>query len=86
MMRNIPLYITGGGRIADGEINSYADKVKPIPVDGQLGYPVQYIPKKMVLSKEIGKTVYDVTADFDTDGKQSLLQQFMQLILEQPHI
>ena len=80
-MENLSFYICGGGKIADNEINSYADKIKPIEVDGQYGYPVQYVPKKMFLSKEIGKAVYDITADFDIEGKQSLLQQFKQLIL-----
>lgn len=37
--------------------------------------------KKITMSKEIGNTVYDVTADFDTEGKQSLFQQFKELIL-----
>lgn len=55
-MEKLSFYICGGGKIADNEINSYADKIKPIEVDGQYGYPVQYVPKKMFLSKEIGKT------------------------------
>lgn len=80
-MKEISFCISGGGRIADNEINHFADKVKPIEVDGQYGYPVQCVPSKVSLSKKIGQTVYDITADFDIEGKQSLLQQFKQLIL-----
>ena len=43
--------------------------------------PVMAIPKKIRLSKKIGKTVYDITADFDLKGKETILQQFKDLIL-----
>lgn len=43
--------------------------------------PVIPIPQKICLSKKISKTVYDVTANFDMDGKKSILQQFKDLIL-----
>ena len=43
--------------------------------------PVQNIPKQINVSRKIGRTVYDVTANFDIESKRSVLQQFMQLIL-----
>ncbi len=43
--------------------------------------PVQNIPKQINISRKIGRTVYDVTANFDIESKRSVLQQFMQLIL-----
>lgn len=43
--------------------------------------PVVAIPKVISLSKKIGKTVYDVTANFNLDGKETILQQFKKLIL-----
>ena len=39
------------------------------------------IPKKICVSNKIGKTVYDVTAHFSLDGKETILQQFKNLIL-----
>lgn len=41
----------------------------------------QNIPKQINISRKIGRTVYDVTANFDIESKRSVLQQFMQLIL-----
>ena len=43
--------------------------------------PVQIIPKQINISRKIGRTVYDVTANFDIESNRSVLQQFMQLIL-----
>ena len=43
--------------------------------------PVIPIPQKICLSKKIGGTVYDVTAHFDIEGKETILQQFKDLIL-----
>ncbi len=43
--------------------------------------PIMPIPQKVCLSKKIGSTVYDVTANFDLDGKETILQQFKDLIL-----
>ena len=43
--------------------------------------PVHDIPKQINISKKIGRTVYDITANFDIESKRSVLQQFMQLIL-----
>ena len=43
--------------------------------------PVQNIPQQINISRKIGRTVYDITANFDIESKRSVLQQFMQLIL-----
>ena len=43
--------------------------------------PIMPIPQKVCLSKKIGSTVYDVTANFNLDGKETILQQFKDLIL-----
>ena len=43
--------------------------------------PVQNIPKQINISRKIGRTVYDITANFDIESKRSVLQQFKQLIL-----
>ena len=42
---------------------------------------VQNIPQQINISRKIGRTVYDITANFDIESKRSVLQQFMQLIL-----
>ncbi len=43
--------------------------------------PIISIPQKIFLSKKIGKTVYDITANFNIEGKESILQQFKNLII-----
>ena len=43
--------------------------------------PIMPIPKKIFVSNKIGKTVYDVTANFSLEGKETILQQFKTLIL-----
>lgn len=75
------LFVYGGGKIKDDLSIDLSECIKPIPSDEGIGYPVCTVPKKINVSKIIGKTVYDVTTDFDTEGKQSLFQQFKTLIL-----
>lgn len=43
--------------------------------------PVQLAPQKFIASVHSGKTVYDVSASFNTEGKQTLLRQFKNIIL-----
>ena len=43
--------------------------------------PIQNIPKQINISRKIGRTIYDVTANFDIESNRSILQQFKQLIL-----
>lgn len=75
------LFVYGGGQIKDDLPIELSEYIKPVCSDEGVGYSVYTVPKKITVSKEIGKTVYDVTADFDTEGKQSLFQQFKTLIL-----
>lgn len=77
----LPLFVSGGGKLSDNDLNNIADKVSPIEINGNIGYPVQFVPTRISFQKKLSRAVYDVTADFDTEGKQSLLQQFKQLIL-----
>ena len=75
------LAIKGMGRVDDSrpiDLQEYAitnDQKATAPV------PVASIPRRISLSKKIGKTVYDVTANFNLDGKETILQQFKKLIL-----
>lgn len=75
------LFVYGGGKIKDDCPIDLSEYVKPADPDSNGGYTVCSVPKKITVSKEIGKTVYDVTANFDTEGKQSLFQQFKMFIL-----
>ncbi len=75
------LFVYGGGRIKENVPIDLSEYVRPVDADEGTGYSVCTVPKKITVSKEIGNTVYDVTADFDTEGKQSLFQQFKKLIL-----
>ena len=43
--------------------------------------PSRPIPQKNGVSNKIGRTVYDVTANFSLEGKETILQQFKTLIL-----
>ena len=43
--------------------------------------PVTTVPKKICFSKKVGGTIYDVTANFNIEGKETILQQFKALIL-----
>ena len=43
--------------------------------------PLTTVPKKICFSKKIAGTIYDVTANFDLEGKETILQQFKALIL-----
>jgi len=78
---NLPIFVSGGGKLSDNDLSNIADKVAPIEIDGNIGYPVQFVPTKISFQKKLSRAVYDVTADFDIEGKQSLLQQFKQMIL-----
>lgn len=44
--------------------------------------PYFRLPENEGFSMRIGGTVYEITTHFDTEGKESVLQQFRDLILE----
>lgn len=76
------LAIKGMGRVNDSVpidlqeyvfANSQETTTTPIPIVS--------VPRRISMSKKIGKTVYDVTANFNLDGKETILQQFKKLIL-----
>ena len=76
------LGMKGTGRVDDTrpiDLQEYAlpksKDLKDIPI------PVTTVPKKICFSKKIGGTIYDVTANFDMEGKETILQQFKALIL-----
>ena len=76
------LVMRGMGRVDDTrpiDLQEYAlpksKDIKETPI------PVTTVPKKICFSKKIGGTIYDVTANFDIEGKETILQQFKALIL-----
>ena len=76
------LVMRGMGRVDDTrpiDLQEYAlprsKDIKDTPI------PVTTVPKKIFFSKKIGGTIYDVTANFDIEGKETILQQFKALIL-----
>ena len=76
------LVMKGMGRVDDTrpiDLREYAipksKDIKETPI------PVTTVPKKICFSKKIGGTIYDVTANFDIEGKETILQQFKALIL-----
>ena len=75
-------YISGTGRIDDTKPINLSEEVKPdIVIDGQPGYKADGALYQVKFSKEYGNTVYDVLADFSTEGKETVLNQFQRLIL-----
>ena len=76
------LVMKGMGRVDDTrpiDLQEYAlpksKDLKDTPI------PVTTVPKNICFSKKIGGTIYDVTANFDVEGKETILQQFKALIL-----
>jgi len=76
------LFVEGTGRIEDTESINLTESVKPdLVIDSNPAYTVINFPKRIKFSKEYGNTVYDVVADFSTEGKDTILKQFQKLIL-----
>lgn len=81
-LKNCNLFVEGTGRIEDTESIDLTESVKPdLVIDGNPAYSVVNFPKRIKFSKEYGNTVYDVVADFSTEGKDTVLKQFQKLIL-----
>lgn len=81
-LKNIPFVICGPGRVPDYEEIDLAGCVTP-PDNTMEGIPVRVLPTKNSFSMKIGGTVFDVTTHFNADGRQSVLQQFRDLILSE---
>lgn len=43
--------------------------------------PASLIPGEGIFEMNIGGTIYEVNTHFSTEGRQSVLEQFMELIL-----
>ncbi|MBQ7980425.1 MAG: hypothetical protein IJ305_02330 [Oscillospiraceae bacterium] len=71
------IFIMGTGRIDDTKPINLAESVAPT----EYGYPVNTVPSNITFSIKDKKTVYDVSADFSLEGKETLLNQFKKLIL-----
>lgn len=80
-LNEIAFIINGGGRINEKEPIILEDYVAPAFSDMGAVEIKTTAPKKIRLSKALGKTVYDVVGLFDGGGSLSLLQQFKNLIL-----
>ena len=76
------LVMRGMGRVDDTRPIDLQEYVIPKSKDlKDTPIPVTTVPKKICFSKKIGGTIYDVTANFDIEGKETILQQFKALIL-----
>ena len=81
-LKDCNLFVEGTGRIKDTESINLTESVKPdLVIDDNPAYTVVNFPKKIKIHKEYGNTVYDVVADFSTEGKDTILKQFQKLIL-----
>lgn len=77
-LKHLPLIIQGSGPINENQEISLTEY---IPQSDRV--PVQLIPQKISFKLSKGKTVYDVSSQFNMTGNQTLLQQFKNLILLQ---
>ena len=76
------LVMKGMGRVDDTRPIDLQEYVIPKSKDlKDTPIPVTTVPKKISFSKKIAGTIYDVTANFDLEGKETILQQFKALIL-----
>ena len=74
--------IKGMGRVDDTRPIDLQEYVIPYSHSARnTPLPIMPIPQRISLSKKIGGTVYDVTANFNMEGKETILQQFKALIL-----
>jgi len=80
--KDIPFTICGPGRIPDHEEIDLAGCVLP-PDNTVKGIPVRVLPREHSFSMKIGGTVFNVSTHFNLDGRQSVLQQFRDLILSE---
>ena len=78
----IPYVICGPGRLPD---NSPIDLARSVlPPDGNIAaIPIRFNPKPSAFTMKMGGTTYEVTSHFNTEGRQSVLQQFKDLILSE---
>ena len=81
-LSEIPFAICGPGRVPDYEEIDLAGCVTP-PDNTMEGIPVRILPTQNSFSMKIGGTTFDVTTHFNEGGRQSVLQQFRDLILSE---
>lgn len=80
-LTNSHITICGMGRIDNSNGIELEEYAIPQGRETVKRPPVQNIPKQINISRKIGRTVYDITANFDIESNRSILQQFKQLIL-----
>lgn len=79
----LPLVMSGPGRIDDSKAIDLNDYMQPFTSFPKGSYPVKLLPRRKNFSMKIGGTTFDVTTHFSDDGRQSVLQQFQDLILSE---
>ena len=71
------LVMKGMGRVDDTRPIDLQEYVVPTSKERKsTPIPLTTVPKKICFSKKIAGTIYDVTANFDLEGKETILQQF----------
>jgi hypothetical protein len=81
--KQMPLVVKGSGRVDETRPIDLLEYVTPYDSTRKDSFQVQAIPMKMSFSMKVGNTIYDVSTCFDTEGKQTMLQQFKNLILSE---
>ncbi len=73
--------IIGMGKVHDDTPIDLTEYVIPKNYHIKNSAPVRVLPRKTEFTIKIGGTQYEVTTHFNTDGRESVLQQFKELIL-----
>lgn len=82
-LQHLPLIIQGSGRIDETRPIDLLEYVLPYDRTRNNVYPIQIVPQKNNYSMKIGGTTFDVTTHFNDQGRQSVLEQFKELILSE---
>lgn len=82
-LNTLPLVIQGPGRVDENRVIDLKDYLHPFDSLPDGSYPVRLLPPQKSFSMKIGGTTFDVTTHFSNDGRQSVLQQFRDLILSE---
>lgn len=80
-LEDMCLGIIGVGKVNDNIPIDLKEYAYPKDYHSYAGMPVRVLPRKTEFSMKIGGTQFDVTTHFNTDGRESVLQQFKELIL-----
>ncbi len=82
-LKTMPFVMQGPGRVDDSKAIDLKAYMQPLDSLPEGSYPVKLLSRNKNFSMKIGGTTFDVTTHFSNDGRQSVLEQFRDLILSE---